>query len=806
MRITCPNCTAHFEVPPEVLGKKGRSLKCASCSHSWYQTAQVETLDIADIMGQEYAERAGAEMGAGSRNRLAFDSALSKNERDFGGPAGQNPTAIAAAPAGAQSIMRGGGGAAGPGQGQSIMPGTQWSSSAPGQPRTMAQGPAAGAGAMRQPAQNMGAQGGPALGQQYAQPQRPGAAGGPGMPVAAGPLGLPGSMMGQAGAPAPGDVTVSWRQEAQGQPGMPLGSAPGMAGGGGPGMANRMGQAGGPMGPGGPTRMGVQSPVRAIGGPSGLARPSGPAGMGAQSMTGPMAPGGPSAVALSGSLMGQAGAKAVGDVSVSWNNDQAVIPAQVGQGGRSMLGAGMPAGPGGASQTQMGIIGAKAQGDVTVSWGKDEVIPQSAAGQSMMGAPSGPGQAAQSKRALDGGPGMAGQSMMDAPGGPGMAAQSRKSFEAGPGMPGASAMGAPGGPGMPVQSPKSAQGWPGQPGQSVAGAAGGPGQPTQSAMGAAGGPGQSVPGAAGGPGQPAQNAIGAAAGPGQVAPGAAGGPGQAAPSAEVASAGPGQHAAEVAAGGPGQPIAATKEAATKGAATKEAAAASAKSKAEAAKKQKAGAAAGLGAAKASDEAGEDKDLVDPDADRPDFGSAASGKASEDEDDFVDGEDEEADTPMAKQMFQRGQRQKSKPLNPAYLTAAVSVMAFVSLAAVLWVGRDLVERMWPAAKTFYERTGVVAPRAGDGLRWALSAKSLRRVDGIETLVVRGFVSNIDKVIKPVPKMKLQLLNEAKEVIQESEMPPPKTLLDPNESVEAELRLELPDMARATGGFRVTWAEQ
>ena len=106
MRITCPNCTAHFEVPPEVLGKKGRSLKCASCSHSWYQTAQVETLDIADIMGQAYAERARVEMGAGTR-RLAFDSALPQSERDFGGPSGPNPGATAAATAGAQSMMRG---------------------------------------------------------------------------------------------------------------------------------------------------------------------------------------------------------------------------------------------------------------------------------------------------------------------------------------------------------------------------------------------------------------------------------------------------------------------------------------------------------------------------------------------------------------------------------------------------------------------------------------------------------------------------------------------------------------------------
>src|SRR5262245_11335009 len=63
MRITCPNCTASFEIPTELLGKKGRSLKCASCGHSWYQTPHVETIDLAEIMGQEYAAKAKAAMG-----------------------------------------------------------------------------------------------------------------------------------------------------------------------------------------------------------------------------------------------------------------------------------------------------------------------------------------------------------------------------------------------------------------------------------------------------------------------------------------------------------------------------------------------------------------------------------------------------------------------------------------------------------------------------------------------------------------------------------------------------------------------
>src|SRR4051812_45416930 len=72
MRITCPNCTASFELPTELLGKKGRALKCASCGHSWYQSAQVEDLDLAAIMGADYAQSAAAAAGAAQmRNQAA---------------------------------------------------------------------------------------------------------------------------------------------------------------------------------------------------------------------------------------------------------------------------------------------------------------------------------------------------------------------------------------------------------------------------------------------------------------------------------------------------------------------------------------------------------------------------------------------------------------------------------------------------------------------------------------------------------------------------------------------------------------
>lgn len=104
MRITCPNCTAHFDVPVEMLVKKGHSLQCASCGHSWYQTAEIETLDLADIMGKEYAKRTPVEMGGGAPMppaQVAQQAAQRRQAQISGAQAMQ-----AAAPSGAPALRQ----------------------------------------------------------------------------------------------------------------------------------------------------------------------------------------------------------------------------------------------------------------------------------------------------------------------------------------------------------------------------------------------------------------------------------------------------------------------------------------------------------------------------------------------------------------------------------------------------------------------------------------------------------------------------------------------------------------------------
>lgn len=40
MIITCSNCRASYSVEADAIGSKGRTIKCSSCSHSWFEKAQ----------------------------------------------------------------------------------------------------------------------------------------------------------------------------------------------------------------------------------------------------------------------------------------------------------------------------------------------------------------------------------------------------------------------------------------------------------------------------------------------------------------------------------------------------------------------------------------------------------------------------------------------------------------------------------------------------------------------------------------------------------------------------------------------
>ena len=60
MIINCTNCNKKFEVDPELIPEKGRSIQCGSCHHKWFYkkesqetTSEINDVTIVDEIKQE---------------------------------------------------------------------------------------------------------------------------------------------------------------------------------------------------------------------------------------------------------------------------------------------------------------------------------------------------------------------------------------------------------------------------------------------------------------------------------------------------------------------------------------------------------------------------------------------------------------------------------------------------------------------------------------------------------------------------------------------------------------------------------
>ena len=60
MIIDCTNCNKKFEVEPELIPEKGRSIQCGSCDHKWFYkkesqetTSEINDVTIVDEIKQE---------------------------------------------------------------------------------------------------------------------------------------------------------------------------------------------------------------------------------------------------------------------------------------------------------------------------------------------------------------------------------------------------------------------------------------------------------------------------------------------------------------------------------------------------------------------------------------------------------------------------------------------------------------------------------------------------------------------------------------------------------------------------------
>ena len=47
MRLTCPNCTAQYQVPADAIPENGRDVQCSACEHTWFQSGAPDDMTLA---------------------------------------------------------------------------------------------------------------------------------------------------------------------------------------------------------------------------------------------------------------------------------------------------------------------------------------------------------------------------------------------------------------------------------------------------------------------------------------------------------------------------------------------------------------------------------------------------------------------------------------------------------------------------------------------------------------------------------------------------------------------------------------
>lgn len=200
-----------------------------------------------------------------------------------------------------------------------------------------------------------------------------------------------------------------------------------------------------------------------------------------------------------------------------------------------------------------------------------------------------------------------------------------------------------------------------------------------------------------------------------------------------------------------------------------------------------------------DEEDEDE-LVDPDDDRPDFGGSA---ASDDEDDLEDdvlAEDEDGEQSERDKPKKKKPTKKSKPLDPAYVTAVVMTVVVGLIGSVLFAARDQLSDLWPGINGVYEALGL-DDESAEGLRLSSPVPVRIMKGGVQTLVVSGFVTNLSPNIQPVPNVKLMLIDKDNNVVQETSAAPSSPTIDPNSTQPYRIELQLP--VESATSLKVDW---
>lgn len=136
--------------------------------------------------------------------------------------------------------------------------------------------------------------------------------------------------------------------------------------------------------------------------------------------------------------------------------------------------------------------------------------------------------------------------------------------------------------------------------------------------------------------------------------------------------------------------------------------------------------------------------------------------------------------------------KPQTKGTGFLWFLVLLLALAGAGGGAYYYQDKVVEFWPPAADLLAEAGLRIEKPGAGLELRNAGTPERFVhNDTEVLIVRGIIANVSDRERPVPTMKLVLLDKAKQPVQEKIQAPPVTALDAGGTAGFRIILEKPD---------------
>ncbi|MGE5503424.1 MAG: DUF3426 domain-containing protein [Actinomycetota bacterium] len=170
---------------------------------------------------------------------------------------------------------------------------------------------------------------------------------------------------------------------------------------------------------------------------------------------------------------------------------------------------------------------------------------------------------------------------------------------------------------------------------------------------------------------------------------------------------------------------------------------------------------------------------------PDFGERAAPERPDHVSSLLDDEPE----PIPEVFARPAQPAKS---GTAGLWVLLLLLLLGGAGGAAFYFQDRLVEIVPEAGDVLGQMGLRREKPGAGLQLRSAGTPERFVhNDTEVLIVRGIIANVSERPRPVPMMKLVLLDKDKTVVQEKQSQPPVTMLDPQGTASFKIMLERPN---------------